>query len=455
MDPIYHSEAGNFTIALAGDTMLTRRMSVFQEPNFLALIDLLRGADCVFANLEGSVRRWDEGTPGITQGTFMTTPPEYLEDLKWMGVGLVSCANNHAFDYGEGGLMATIRHLDDAGIAHAGSGANLAAARSPGYVDTPGGRVGLVATTATYKEWNRAGSQRPDIRGRPGVNPFGHKLSYSIDPDSFAALQRMSEELGFAKATARDRRHFFSDRDIPPEEENEIAFLGRTFARGNGFGISSTADPLDMEENLRAIREARRMADWVVVSFHSHEFGGKSALSAGSRAELEELADFATEFAHRAIDEGADIFVGHGAHTPLGIEIYKGKPVLYSVGNFIFQNETVPIFPDEAYRRFALGPEATPADFLDARTAGDTKGHPASPGFWQNIIATCRFEGGAPRELLVHPIDQGHGRPRSQRGRPVLARGEVADAVLSRVQRLSNRYGTDMKIDGGVGKIAL
>ena len=127
----YTSEQGNFTAALAGDCMLTRRLSIYDEPAFLGLADIFRKADAGFVNLEGVVRNWDEGTPGITQGTFMTIPPKLLEDLKWFGVNMVCCANNHAFDYGEGGLMATVRHLDAAGIAHAGSGQNLAERACP------------------------------------------------------------------------------------------------------------------------------------------------------------------------------------------------------------------------------------------------------------------------------------------------------------------------------------
>ena len=68
----YQSEKGNFTIALAGDTMLTRKLTPFKEERFLKLREILRSADASFANLEGTVHDWDEGTPGITQGTFMT-----------------------------------------------------------------------------------------------------------------------------------------------------------------------------------------------------------------------------------------------------------------------------------------------------------------------------------------------------------------------------------------------
>jgi poly-gamma-glutamate capsule biosynthesis protein CapA/YwtB (metallophosphatase superfamily) len=448
---IYQADNGNFTIALAGDTMLTRRLTPFREERFLALRETLQAVDAAFANLEGTVHTWDEGTPGITQGTFMTTEPRLLDDLKWVGINMVSCANNHAFDYGEDGVLANIRHLDDAGIVHAGTGRNLAEARAPAYLDTPNGRVALVATTATFRLWNQAGEQRPDLRGRPGINPLGFQTTYHVDGAAFDQLQRMNRELGFEKSHERARKHFYSDKEIPDAQSAELSLLGNRYVRGEGFAIETRVSERDLQDNLRWIREARRQADWLVVSVHCHEFGGASLLTAGSRAELEETADFVTRFAHQAIDEGADVFVGHGSHFPMGIEIYKGKPIFYSVGNFIFQNETVGFFPADAYERFDLDLRATPSDFLDARTAGGKKGHPAEPAYWENMFAVCDFQSGKLSEIRIHPIDQGFGRPRPQRGRPLLAEGELAERVLARVARLSKRYGTEVAVRNGTG----
>lgn len=452
---LYDAERGDFTIALTGDCMLTRRLSVFTEEQFLALAQILRGADAAFANLEGTVHTWDEGTPGITQGTFMTTDPRLLEDLKWLGINIVSCANNHAFDYGEGGIMANLRHLGEAGIVHAGSGKNLAEARAPGYLDTPNGRVGIVAATAAFRPWNQAGEQRPDLRGRPGINPLGFQTTYRVDADAFEQLRRISRELGFEMGKERNRKHFYSAKEVPDEKAAEIVLLGIRFILDKEFSISTQANERDLEDNLRWIREARRQADWVIVSLHCHEFGGKSLLTARSRAELEETADFMTDFAHRAIDAGADVFVGHGSHFPMGIEIYRGKPTFYSVGNFIFQNETVGFFPADAYERFDLDLKATPSDFLDARTSGGKKGHVADAAYWENMFAVCRFGRKNLKEIKIYPIDQGFGRPRPQRGRPLLAEGEVANRVIERVTRLSQRYGTEISIRDGLGVVKL
>jgi poly-gamma-glutamate capsule biosynthesis protein CapA/YwtB (metallophosphatase superfamily) len=452
---VYDAEKGNFTIALAGDTMLTRKLTPFKEERFMALRDILRSADAAFANLEGTVHTWNEGTPGITQGTFMTTEPKLLEDLKWLGISMVSCANNHAFDYGEGGVLANIKHLDEAGLVHAGTGKNLAEARAPSYLDTPNGRVALIATTATFRQWNQAGEQRPDLRGRPGINPLGFQTTYSIDAAAFVQLQRISHGLGFEKSNERARKHFYSDKEIPDANSAELSLLGNRYVAGEGFAIATEASERDLQDNLRWLHEARRQADWVVVSVHCHEFGGQSLLTAGTRAELEETADFVSKFAHQAIDEGADVFVGHGSHFPMGIEVYKGKPIFYSVGNFVFQNETVGFFPSDAYERFDLDLKATPSDFLDARTSGGKKGHPSDPAYWENMFAVCEFSKGRLKEIRIYPIDQGFGRPRPQRGRPVLADGEVAQRVIERVVRLSGRYGTHVTNRDGVGVIEL
>jgi hypothetical protein len=139
----------------------------------------------------------------------------------------------------------------------------------------------------------------------------------------------------------------------------------------------------------------------------------------------------------------------------MGVEIYKGKPIFYSVGNFVFQNETVGFFPADAYERFDLDLKATPSDFLDARTNGGKKGHPSDPAYWENMFPVCEFSKQKLTGIKIYPIDQGFGRPRPQRGRPVLAEGEVANRVIERVVRLSKRYGTTVVNRAGVGVIEL
>jgi poly-gamma-glutamate capsule biosynthesis protein CapA/YwtB (metallophosphatase superfamily) len=451
----YRAESGDIRMLLAGDVMPSRRLAGFNEIDFVRLVDTVRAADVAFANLETTVRERDEGAPNFTQGTPMTTPPRLLDDLKWMGFDLLSCANNHATDYGTGGVLATLAHLDAAGLPCAGAGANLAQARAPAYLDTPAGRVALVAATSFFRPWNRAADQRPDAPGRPGINPLAFATRYEVDADAFRALRRVSDELGLTQERARHRAQFYSASELPPDDEDSLELLGARFRRGKNFSVSTEVNRADADANLRWIREAKRQADWVIFSFHSHEFGSAGRLSATTDVDMEEPAQFATEFARAAVDAGADVVAGHGPHLTLGVEIYKGRPILYSLGNFVFQNDTVDVFPAESYARFGLGHDATPADFLDARTGGDTRGFPAAAQFWEGFAATCEFRGRTLAELRLHPLDLGYGRPRAQRGRPVLAGGEVADRILRRVQRLSARHGAEVAIDGATAFVSV
>ena len=108
---IYDSQSGDFNLVVTGDSMVSRKLTPFTEKNYLAIRDICQGADATFTNLESTVREPDEGIHDMSVGTMMTTPPHLLEDLKWLGVNMVSTANNHATDFGHDGLVATSMRL--------------------------------------------------------------------------------------------------------------------------------------------------------------------------------------------------------------------------------------------------------------------------------------------------------------------------------------------------------
>jgi len=442
-------------MVLAGDTMLTRTLSPFSEPNYFALRDLIHGVDLAFANLETNVREIGEGAPVVTQGTPMTMTPDLLDELKWLGVNLIAVANNHVGDYGPDGVAATARHLRAARIAFAGCGANMAGARAPGYKDTSAGRVGLVAATSRYKSGDRAGEQRRDIVGRAGINPLAYSSIYSVADQDFEILNRLSRELGLSKERERKRGQFFSDKEAPKDSDDTIEFFGQKIRRAKTSNVHTVVNQRDAEENLRWIREAKRQSDWVIFSFHNHEFGNAGRLTARTNIDLEEPADFVPDFARAAIDAGADIVAGHGPHLTLGIEIYKGKPILYSLGNFVLQNDTVRNVPSESYDRFDLGDDATPADFFDERTGNETRGFPAHKEFWETFVAELEFTGRKLSTLRLHPVVLGFGKSRAQRGRPMLADGKAASDILERLSRLSKRFGTEIRVTGTTGEVVL
>jgi len=451
---LYEAEHRDLTLMLTGDAMISQRLSSFREPRFEALVGHIRNADAAFTNLETAIRERHEGFPNLTQGTPMTTPPRLLEELKWMGFNLFSCANNHVTDYGVAGVLAMLAHLERAGLAYAGIGRNLAEARAPCYLDSPTGRIALVATTGFFRPWNRASKQNRDAAGRPGINPLSFKTIHCVDEAALAALRRIADALGLSQALARKKNQFYSAQEIGSENE-QVSFLSERFEAAADFGLLTQTEKADEEGNLAAIREARRQADWVILSLHYHDYGMAGIRTADHDKELTEPADFVCDFAKRAIDAGADVVVGHGPHMTMGIEIYNGKPILYSLGNLIFQNDTVEVFPAEAYERFGLGGEATPADFLDMRTDCGNKGFPATEEYWEGIAATCVFKKGRLDHIQLLPLDLGFGRPRSLRGRPVLASGAKAERILERVRCFSKAYTTTIDLQADTALVTL
>jgi poly-gamma-glutamate synthesis protein (capsule biosynthesis protein) len=117
------------------------------------------------------------------------------------------------------------------------------------------------------------------------------------------------------------------------------------------------------------------------------------------------------------------------------------------------QNETLRHIPANPMERFGLDPRSTPSDFFDMRTANGTKGHPASPEFWQSIVAVCRFEKQGLRAIELLPVDLGFGRPRAQRGRPLLADEQLGKIILDRLGGMSDRFGTRIEQVNGRGLI--
>jgi len=422
---------GNMTFGLAGDAIITRRLSVYGEPEFLEIRDLMRGATAAFVNAEMLFLDYDE--PGVipasqSGGTYMRAQPQLAEELAWMGVDLVSTANNHSLDYSFGGLRSNNKWLEKAGIVAAGTGENLAEARAPRYLETPGGRVALLAASSSFVDFNRAGPQRKDMRGRPGLSPVRVQTTYWVPGDRFQQLQQLRTDLGLGGRGGGSG--------------DQIQLFGSTFRRGAAYRVTTEVDPEDLAEITASVQDAKRQANWVVVSSHTHQGGA-------------DVADFLAQFAHAAIDAGADVFVGHGPHVLRGVEIYKGKPIFYSLGDFLMENETVELQPWENYDNVGLGNDALPGEFYAARNEQGGGSFPARATYWEAVVAVPVFRGGALTRIDLHPITLGFGLGVPQRGRPLAAKGELARSIIGRMQELSKPLGTDVTFENGIGVIRL
>lgn len=429
----------DFRMALSGDSIITRQLSVYDEPAFLDMIELLRGADVAFTNLEVVLHDYEPYPMAASGGTWMRADPKMAEDLAWAGFDMVSRANNHAGDYGVLGMQLTAKYVEAAGLIHAGVGNSLAEAREAKFLETAKARVALISIASSYAEHMRAGRSRDDIPPRPGLNPLRYKTTYVLPEDDFENLRSYGDALGQ-----------FEDLDGVPRgtsEENpgEINILGQNFASGSSAMIRRESNADDVAEITAVVNNASRLADYTIVTIHTHEHAGRR----------EQTPEFMHTFARAMIEAGADVFVGHGPHVLRGIEIYNGKPILYSLGNFIFQNETLLRLPSGNYEAFDLGDNSHVADFNDRRYDGDTRGFPWLVANWHSVIAVPTFNDGELTELALHPIDLGYGKPAHVRGRPLLANDELSEVVIDEVNRLSEPYGTEIEMRRGVGYVVL
>lgn len=427
-----------FELAVTGDSFLTTPISCYDDPDFLAVFDIIRKHTAGFTNLEILLNDW-KGIPAADSGgTYAGAACQLVNEFAWAGFHMVSRANNHSLDYSYEGLRVTSEVLDRAGICHAGVGENLAEARAPGYFETSKGRVALLSASSSFAPWGRAGHQRPDFRGRPGLSPLRYSTCYSVTPEQLDFLRRMEESIGLAELKAQAKKAGYLH-----EKEGELSFGGLRFAAAESPSLNTEPNPEDVSEITKWIKEAKRQADWVFYTLHAHE----------SHLKREIPAKFIETFARACVDAGADAFIGHGPHILRGIEIYKGKPIFYSLGNFVFQNDLVRKHPQDIYDRAGLAPDATPADMYDARSKNDTRGFPADVAYWESVLGSLEYEGGEFRRAVLYPLYLGWDNSRPQRGRPEMARKDVARRILERTQALSEPYGTKIRIQGETGII--
>lgn len=240
--------AQQVSLVFAGDTTLDDDAGALIERGgdpLAAFAPLFAGADLRLANLECVVAT--TGSPGSKNYTFRAHP-RVLPVLKRHLDG-VTLANNHSGDYGREAFAQMLGLLQQAGLAQAGGGMNLAEAHTPWIVERQGLRIAILS----YNEFM---------------------------PRSFEA-----------------------DFDAP--------------------GIAWSED----EQVLADIARARRVhrADLVIPFMH---WGWENERVANDRQR---------QLARKMIDAGADAVIGGHPHVTQDIEHYRGKPIVYSVGNFVMK----------------------------------------------------------------------------------------------------------------------
>jgi poly-gamma-glutamate synthesis protein (capsule biosynthesis protein) len=374
------------TITLAGQSMIRSDIRATSPSAASVIRGLLKG-DVIFTNLEAAVAQKGQT---VHEGRGFLTPPEALDALTSFGVNLLSLSGNHAFDLKVTGIQNTIREADRRKIAHAGTGNNMAEASAPAYLRTPKGTVALVASASGL-----IGPGASATTDRPGVNELR------------------------IEAGGRENEATVDLPDNVPV---------------------NTPNPSDAQRILQSIRDARRNAALVIVYQHNHVFGNHSFSTIFTEGMPERLApnDWLKKWTHAEIDAGADIIVMHGAPLLHGVEIYRGRPIFYDLGNFIYNVPPTLTYIDE-------------------------------PMNWESAVAYIQFEGRNLRSISFQPIvlnNVGEGQPDIHneyadnqflhtRGLPTPATGARAGYILQRLADASKPFGTTMEIKGGTAEIKL
>lgn len=427
------------SILATGDAILTQRISPNPDGDFLDLVELVRGTDVSITNVEmvfpGRGRMASTTMHGIPLGV----EPALLSEFEWLGINIYGMGHNHATDYGVSGLVASMEALEARGLTYAGIGRTLREARAPRYFDAPGCRVAYVAAGSSNARLCLAADPSVGDVGRPGTAPVRVQKTHFIRQERFAELRDMLAEAGVnveGSGTTAPGIHFpYPDKNIydsPPP--GGFAVEGVNFAPSDSPRVQTDALERDVEALIASVSEGARQADLVFVGLHCHE-------GIQGRWNSDIPAEFLQPLARRLIDAGAHGVLAHGPHMLRGMELYAGRPICYSLGNFIFNVETFSAFPLEVYEQQGMPPTSTSADLFDVVT-----GYGKQPLFWESIVPRFTFEDGVLASSELHPITLGRHEPRSRRGCPRFASPEDGARILARLDELSRPYGTRLDI---------
>lgn len=360
-----HAAAGKpLRIALTGQALIQADIRV-ENQSVVDGIKPLLAADVAFTDIETTIAENGDALDGVNPAMGdVWMPPEALDALQEMGLNLFATGNNHSYDLGAVGMANLTRNLDVRALKHSGIGADIAAAVAPTYLDTGKGRVALVSAASGL-----------------------------LKPDSVATESRMGVFEIHLESGAPD-----VDAGQPVEA--------------------------DRQRVLASIREAVERSDFVISYHHNHTYD-KNFVQMMRQMMPERLVPppWVRQWSHDQIDAGADMVVMHGAPVCQGIEIYKGKPIFFGLGNFIFQ---MPLCI---------------ADF--------------EPLAYESVIAVVDVEGRALKSITCHAIaidpagcgDDGRFSVLT-RGLPRPLTGERAVRVLEHIVGLSEAMGVAFKIVG-------
>lgn len=450
------------TIAAAGDAILTRRITPYLDADkrFAELRSLIDDADVAVTNLEVVVPERDAAATPLPPvpsqyqylssfaGVLMRAEPFVLDELDALGFNIFTTASNHSFDYGRAGMASTMAALRERNLPFAGMGETLADAQRPGYVESTGGRVGLVAANASIAPGSEAGPASSAHPGRMGINPLHLRWVYGATADQLDRLRKLSEELGIEAL----KRTWLSREDPDWDEQPYFQFMHMSLEEVSSVDdVGVRFEPLagDVRPYLDSVSIASTRSNHAIASLHTHQAPGGIRNTA-------KTPDFLRVFARQCIDAGASVFVGTGPHVLRGMEIYKGYPIFYSLGNFAYATETIERLPAESFDYYDVDDPTDPAELFRSRyfnEDGDPAGNLARDDYWETVVSVCHFEDDELASVRLYPCSLGQERSLPQRGTPTLAVGDDAEAILERFAALSKPFDVEISVTNGIGTV--
>lgn len=422
----------------AGDMLIQRRLPGAYE-GFEQIRDYIMKGDFRFFNLETTLHNYECYGSQYNGGSYLAMDPRVLEDAKAFGFNVLSPNNNHSMDYSYSGLEKTLDNINKFGFIATGTGRNLAEAAAPVYLDTLSGRYALISACSTFNPAAMAGEQTANMPGRPGVNGIRFDEIFGVTNEQLESLCQIAKKTAINGRTDIMRAEGY----LPVIPNGMIKFGNHLFKVAKTLGRETHVNEVDMKRVERSIYEAQLQADYIIVSIHSHEV---------KCIDKEEPAQFVEEFAHKCIDAGAHAVVGHGPHLLRPIEIYKGCPIFYSLGDFVLQNENIQKAPHDMYQDYGVAIDATIHDLFKTRSRNFTRGIQTDHRMFESVIPYWEVEDGVMTKLTLLPIELCFGMPRSRNGWP---RPLTTAGIIERLAAMSEKYGTKISIKDGIGTVKL
>ncbi len=422
----------------AGDSMIRDHLP--NTPEFQKVRDFLKRGDIRFTNLEATIIDDTCFANTYSGGGYIFTEPYVLEDLKELGFNAVSCANNHAMDFSYNGVLNTRKCLKEAGIPCAGSGSSLYEASKPAFINTNNGRVALLCQAALGGDYvhARAGEPHHDFKSRPGINLLRSNKEFLVTPEQMAVLQEIVDKTDMHGAKKKSLEQGYT-YGVNPEL---LDMSGVKFRLSDHNGYKVNLNQRDLNRMCKHINGALMNCDHAIVSLHCHAIRGGDDF----------IADYhVQEYAHACIDAGASAVIGHGTHVMQGIEIYKGKPIFYSLANFIYQIKYATRVPMDICETRGYDPEDVGADAMFRKLAPGSL--TANERYYKTMLPYFEFEDGKLTKLEILPIKVCRSQqPYNMAGVPLAA---DPSEIIEQLEYASKPYGTEFEIDGDIIRVKL